>query len=30
MTCEFCNFDFRFPRAVVNGRSAVVGDRGGQ
>ncbi len=30
MTCEFCNFDFRFPRAVVNGRSAVVSDRGGQ
>jgi molecular chaperone Hsp33 len=20
MTCEFCNFDFRFPRAVVSGR----------
>jgi len=21
MTCEFCNFDFRFPRAVVTGKS---------
>ncbi|MDE8345992.1 MAG: Hsp33 family molecular chaperone HslO [Acidocella sp.] len=23
MTCEFCNFDFRFPRASVNGRPGV-------
>ena len=23
MTCEFCNFDFRFPREGVRGRSAA-------
>ncbi len=23
MTCEFCNFDFRFPRDTVNGRPGV-------
>jgi molecular chaperone Hsp33 len=29
MTCEFCNFDFRFPRAAVSGQwSAVSGQRG--
>ena len=28
MTCEFCNFDFRFPRSMVSGRSSVAS--GGQ
>ena len=23
MTCEFCNYDFRFPREDVHGRSAA-------
>jgi molecular chaperone Hsp33 len=23
MTCEFCNFDFRFPRAGVRGATAT-------
>jgi molecular chaperone Hsp33 len=23
MTCEFCNFDFRFPREGVRGHSAA-------
>jgi molecular chaperone Hsp33 len=22
MTCEFCNFDFRFPRATVTGKES--------
>jgi molecular chaperone Hsp33 len=25
MTCEFCNFDFRFPRETVNGKEGLLG-----
>jgi molecular chaperone Hsp33 len=25
MTCEFCNFDFRFPRESVNGKEGLAG-----
>jgi molecular chaperone Hsp33 len=27
MTCEFCNFDFRFPRSVVSGQETAASDR---
>jgi hypothetical protein len=29
MTCEFCNFDFRFPRTTVSGQQTAVGEAGG-